>query len=132
MILGYARMSTTDRNLDGQRDALSKAGAGHLFVGTITGRHRPDLDRLLDQLRASDVVVVTKYDRLARSLRISTPPRLPGGWCSMFSPPLASSSGAGVRSARARVWRPRASGAGRGTATGALALAAGEGASHAG
>ena len=71
MILGYARVSTADQSLDGQRDALRAAGAGRLFADTVTGiaRHRPELDRLLDQLRAGDVVVVTKYDRLARSLK---------------------------------------------------------------
>ena len=71
MILGYVRVSTSAQSLDGQRDALEKAGAGRLYADTITGttRHRPELDRLLDQLRPGDVVVVTKYDRLARSLR---------------------------------------------------------------
>ena len=61
-------MSTSDQSLVGQRDALERAGAGRLFADTITGtaRHRPELDRLLDQLRPGDVVVVTKYDRLAR------------------------------------------------------------------
>ena len=53
MIIGYARVSTTDQNLDAQLDALKDAGA----------------ERMLDQLREGDVVVVTKYDRLARSLR---------------------------------------------------------------
>ncbi len=71
MILGYARVSTSDQSLDGQRDALEKAGAGRLYADTITGtaRPRPELDRLFDQLRPGDVVVVTKYDRLARSLK---------------------------------------------------------------
>jgi DNA invertase Pin-like site-specific DNA recombinase len=69
MILGYARVSTGDQNVDGQCDALEKAGVGRLFADTISGmvRYRPELDRLLDQLRPGDVVVVTKYDRLARS-----------------------------------------------------------------
>ena len=42
-----------------------------IFSDKISGaqRNRPELDRLLDQLRSGDVVVVTKYDRLARSLR---------------------------------------------------------------
>jgi len=71
MILGYARVSTEDQNLDGQRDALATAGAGRVFADKISGslRARPELDRMLDQLRAGDVVVVTKYDRLARSLK---------------------------------------------------------------
>src|SRR6056297_1085273 len=71
MILAYARVSTKDQNLDGQRDALAAAGAERIFADTITGiaRARPELDRLLSELRNGDVVVVTKYDRLARSLK---------------------------------------------------------------
>lgn len=71
MIIGYARVSTDDQNLDAQTDALTAAGAGKLFADKISGstRERPELDRLLDQLRNGDVVTVTKYDRLARSLK---------------------------------------------------------------
>lgn len=71
MIIGYARVSTEDQNLDGQLDALKAAGAEKIFSDRITGtaRSRPELDRLLDQLRKGDVITVTKYDRLARSLR---------------------------------------------------------------
>lgn len=71
MIIGYARVSTDDQNLDAQHDALSAAGAERIFSDKITGsaRTRPQLDQLIDQLRDGDVVVVTKYDRLARSLR---------------------------------------------------------------
>ena len=71
MIIGYARVSTDDQKLDAQTDALSGAGAERIFADRISGasRKRPELDRLLDQLRTGDVVVVAKYDRLARSLR---------------------------------------------------------------
>ena len=71
MIIGYARVSTEDQNLDGQIDALTAAGAERIFSDKITGtaRSRTELDRLLDQLRQGDVITVTKYDRLARSLR---------------------------------------------------------------
>lgn len=71
MIIGYARVSTDDQSLDGQLDALKAAGAERIFADKITGtaRSRPELDRLLDQLRQGDVITVTKYDRLARSLR---------------------------------------------------------------
>lgn len=71
MILGYARVSTKDQNLDGQHDVLRAVGAERVFADTITGtaRNRPELDRLLKELRDGDVVVVTKYDRLARSLK---------------------------------------------------------------
>ncbi|MAB68636.1 MULTISPECIES: recombinase family protein [Alphaproteobacteria] len=71
MIIGYARVSTDDQSLDSQTDALSAAGAEKVFADKISGsrRARPDLDRLLEQLRDGDVVTVTKYDRLARSLK---------------------------------------------------------------
>ena len=71
MIFGYARVSTDDQNLDAQLDALTAAGAERIFQEKRTGksRERPELERLLDQLREGDIVVVTKYDRLARSLR---------------------------------------------------------------
>ena len=71
MIIGYARISTADQNLDSQHDALSAAGAERIFSDTISGStcKRPELDKMLDQLRDGDVIVVAKYDRLARSLR---------------------------------------------------------------
>ncbi|MFC6252853.1 recombinase family protein [Pseudophaeobacter arcticus] len=71
MIIGYARVSTTDQNLDAQTDALTAAGAERLFSERVSGAkaERLELDKMLDQLRDGDVVVVTKYDRLARSLR---------------------------------------------------------------
>lgn len=71
MILGYARVSTDDQVLDAQHDALLAAGAERIFGDKITGtaRARPELDRMVEQLRDGDVVVVTKYDRLSRSLK---------------------------------------------------------------
>ncbi|MFI0396953.1 recombinase family protein [Paracoccus sp. p1-h21] len=71
MILGYARVSTEEQHLHGQLTALKTAGAARVFAEKISGsrRLRPELERLLDQLRPGDVVVVTKYDRLSRSLQ---------------------------------------------------------------
>ena len=71
MIIGYARVSTDDQSLDSQTDALSVAGAEKVFADKISGsrRARPELDKMLEQLRNGDVVTVTKYDRLARSLK---------------------------------------------------------------
>ena len=71
MIIGYARVSTDDQHLDAQIDALTDAGAEKIFEEKITGkrRDRPELQKLLEQLREGDVVIVTKYDRLARSLK---------------------------------------------------------------
>ena len=69
MRLGYARVSTDDQALDRQRERLQEAGCERLFEEKISGarRDRPQLARLLDQLRKDDVVVVTRLDRLARS-----------------------------------------------------------------
>jgi len=71
MIIGYARVSTNDQSLDTQTDALSVSGAEKVFADKISGSKypRPELDRMLEQLRDGDVVIVTKYDRLARSLK---------------------------------------------------------------
>jgi DNA invertase Pin-like site-specific DNA recombinase len=69
MRLGYARVSTGDQTLDRQRERLREAGCERLFEEKVSGarRDRPELARLLDQLRRDDVVVVTRLDRLARS-----------------------------------------------------------------
>ncbi|MFK7870840.1 MAG: recombinase family protein [Roseobacter sp.] len=71
MIFGYARVSTDEQTLDAQIDALTAAGAERIFKEKKTGknRNRVELENLLEQLRKNDVVIVTKYDRLARSLR---------------------------------------------------------------
>ncbi|THH34226.1 recombinase family protein [Aliishimia ponticola] len=71
MIIGYARVSTDDQSLDSQIDALLAAGAEKVFAEKISGsrRARPELDKMMEQLRNGDVVTVTKYDRLARSLK---------------------------------------------------------------
>ena len=67
----YARVSTDDQRLDSQTDALSAVGSKKIFADKIGGskRVRPELNKMLDQLRDGDVVIVTKYDRLARSLK---------------------------------------------------------------
>jgi DNA invertase Pin-like site-specific DNA recombinase len=71
MKLGYARVSTVDQNLDIQIAALKKAGCQRIFREKVSGayRQRPELQRLLDQLRAGDTLVVWRLDRLARSTR---------------------------------------------------------------
>jgi DNA invertase Pin-like site-specific DNA recombinase len=71
MLVGYARVSTEDRDLTLQRTALSGAGCKRIYEEKVSGakRSRPELDRMLDQLRAGDVIVVSRLDRLARSTR---------------------------------------------------------------
>lgn len=60
MKIGYARVSTTDQNLDLQIAALTAAGCGRIYQEKISGAKidRPELQRLLDQLRPDDIVVV--------------------------------------------------------------------------
>ena len=71
VILGYARVSTEGQSLEAQLDALNAAGVERIFSEKISGSRlaRPELDKLIDQLRPGDVVTVTKYDRLSRSLQ---------------------------------------------------------------
>ena len=71
MLVGYARVSTVDQNLDLQRDALTKAGCERLFEEKKSGKagtKRPEFEAALAYLRPTDVLVVWKLDRLGRSL----------------------------------------------------------------
>jgi DNA invertase Pin-like site-specific DNA recombinase len=71
MRIGYGRVSTRDQNPDGQRDALTAAGCDEMFIDKASGKlaRRPELDKaLLSANRAGDQVVITKLDRLGRSL----------------------------------------------------------------
>lgn len=70
-LLGYARVSTGDQELDLQHDALTAAGCLRIFSDTGSGAldDRPELTRLLDHLREGDTLVVWRLDRLGRSLR---------------------------------------------------------------
>jgi DNA invertase Pin-like site-specific DNA recombinase len=70
-VYGYARVSTTDQDLTVQVDALKAAGCEVVRAEKITGttrQGRKELDTLLDFIRQDDVLVVTKLDRLARSV----------------------------------------------------------------
>lgn len=72
MLIGYARVSTTDQSLDLQRDALTRSGVDKLFAEQRSGRSaddRVELQAAIDFARAGDTVIVTKLDRLARSVR---------------------------------------------------------------
>lgn len=71
MKIGYGRVSTRDQNPDAQRDALTAAGCEQIYIDRASGKlaSRPELDKaLLTASRAGDQLVVTKLDRLGRSL----------------------------------------------------------------
>ena len=75
MVYGYARVSTAGQAKDGyslelQVGALSRAGAVRIYSDVCSGKakHRPELERLLKMLLPGDTLVVTKLDRMARSL----------------------------------------------------------------
>lgn len=71
MIFGYARVSTQDQNLDRQTDQLKGEGCEKIFEEKVTGTkaERPELGKLLDQLRQGDILVVADLTRLSRSTR---------------------------------------------------------------
>ena len=70
MLIGYARVSTGDQNLDLQKNALIRAECELVFEDMASGKNarRPGLKRAL-RLRPGDVLVVWKLDRLGRSVR---------------------------------------------------------------
>ena len=71
MLIGYARVSTQDQNLDLQLDALKQAGCELLFTDTLSGAkaERPGLKDTLSHLRRDDTLVVWKLDRLGRTTK---------------------------------------------------------------
>ena len=71
MLIGYARVSTQEQNLDLQKDALNKAGCKRMYVEQISGSSsiRPELDKTMEILREGDTLVIWRLDRLGRSLK---------------------------------------------------------------
>ncbi len=71
MLVGYARVSTLDQNLDLQLSALEEAGCEKLYQDQISGTkaNRPGLNMALEVLRKNDTLVVWKLDRLGRTVK---------------------------------------------------------------
>jgi DNA invertase Pin-like site-specific DNA recombinase len=71
MLIGYARVSTQDQNLEMQRQALQAAGCNRIFEDTASGKStaRPGLQQALEFARTGDTLVVWKLDRLGRSVK---------------------------------------------------------------
>lgn len=75
MIFGYARVSTNSQARDGnsleaQINSLKEAGAEKIFSDVFSGskNHRPELDKLLKIIQLGDTLIITKLDRIARSV----------------------------------------------------------------
>jgi len=71
MLIGYARISTDDQNLNLQNDALVSAGCEKIYSDRISGAKatRPGLSLALEVVRTGDVLIVWRLDRLGRSLK---------------------------------------------------------------
>lgn len=71
MLIGYARVSTQDQNLELQYDALRKAGCEKIVEDQVSGSRaeRPGLNKVMELLREGDTLVVWKLDRLGRSVK---------------------------------------------------------------
>lgn len=70
MKIGYARVSRKDQNLDLQNDALLKVGCKKIFFEKESSiKQRPELEKLIENMREGDTIVIWKLDRLGRSLK---------------------------------------------------------------
>ncbi|MDO5443386.1 MAG: recombinase family protein [Bacteroidia bacterium] len=71
MVLGYARCSTEEQNLDWQTDALEAYGCERIFKEKFTGirKDRPELMRMMDMLRQGDTIIICELTRLSRSVK---------------------------------------------------------------
>ena len=71
MLIGYARVSTQDQNLELQNSALKEVGCEQFYQDKLSGSriHRPGLEQALSALRKNDTLVVWKLDRLGRSVK---------------------------------------------------------------
>lgn len=69
-VVGYARVSSADQNLDRQLAALKEAGVQKIWHEKVSGatRDRPELVRVMEYVREGDTLVVASMDRLARSV----------------------------------------------------------------
>ena len=71
MKIGYARVSSNNQDLELQQQALIEAGCQKIFSESASGKdnNRTELMIMIESLRPSDIVIVYKIDRIARSLK---------------------------------------------------------------
>lgn len=69
MKIGYIRVSSSEQNLDRQRELMKSEGVKQLYEEKVSGKdnERPELQKMLHSLRENDVVIVKSLDRIARS-----------------------------------------------------------------
>lgn len=73
MIIGYARVSTVDQNLDRQIASLKEYGCEKIYADKATGKNfnRPEFNIMMEVLRAGDTLVVHEFDRLGRNKKLT-------------------------------------------------------------
>lgn len=71
MKIGYARVSTEEQNLDRQLDILKQAGCDRIYEEKVSGvkKERTELNKMLDQIRTGDVIIISDLTRLSRSVK---------------------------------------------------------------
>lgn len=69
--IGYARVSTTDQNLDRQLDLLKEKGCDTIYQEKMTGTkvNRPEFEKMMSTLREGDTLIVESFSRLSRSTK---------------------------------------------------------------
>jgi len=69
--IGYARVSNEEQNLDRQIDILKQAGCDRIYEEKVSGikKERPELNKILDQIRMGDVIIISDLTRLSRSVK---------------------------------------------------------------
>ena len=69
--IGYARVSTEEQNLDRQIDILKQAGCDRIYEEKVSGikKERTELNKILDQIRTGDVIIIADPTRLSRSVK---------------------------------------------------------------
>jgi DNA invertase Pin-like site-specific DNA recombinase len=69
--IGYARVSTEEQNLDRQIDILKQAGCDRIYEEKVSGikKERTELNKILDQIRTGDVIIIADLTRLSRSVK---------------------------------------------------------------
>ncbi len=71
MKVGYARVSSEEQNLDRQIDILKQSGCDRIYKEKVSGtkKERPEFNKMIDQLRPGDVIIISDLTRLSRSVK---------------------------------------------------------------